>query len=57
MSPAYTRSSGYRLMQNATRFLDVDGTWKTLVYRGGMYAELMERSWPNQIVDLRGPVV
>ncbi len=44
-------------MQNATRFLDVDGTWKTLVYRGGMYAELMGRSWPNQIVDLRGPVV
>ena len=55
--PRIYRSSGYRLMQNATRFLDVDGTWKTLVYRGGMYAELMGRSWPNQIVDLRGPVV
>jgi predicted acetyltransferase len=55
--PRIYRSSGYRLMQNATRFLDVDGTWKTLVYRGGMYAELMGRSWPNQVVDLRGPVV
>ena len=55
--PRIYQRSGYRLMQNATRFLDADGTWKTLVYRGGMYAELMERSWPNQIVDLRGPVV
>ena len=56
MSRAYT---GERLQADAesTRFLDVDGTWKTLVYRGGMYAELMGRSWPNQIVDLRGPVV
>jgi predicted acetyltransferase len=55
--PRIYQRSGYRLMQNATHFLDADGTWKTLVYRGGMYAELMGRSWPNQIVDLRGPVV
>jgi predicted acetyltransferase len=55
--PRIYQRSGYRLMQNATHFLDVDGTWKTLVYRGGMYAELMARAWPNKIVDLRGPVV
>jgi predicted acetyltransferase len=55
--PRIYRSSGYRLMQNVTRFLDVDGTWKTVIYRGGMYAELTGRSWPNQAVDLRGPVV
>jgi predicted acetyltransferase len=55
--PRTYQRSGYWLMQNATRFLDFGGTWKTLVYRGGVYAELMARAWPNQIVDLRGPVV
>lgn len=55
--PRVYESSGYRLMRNAVRFLDHDGTWKTLVYRGGMYAELMEERWPDQLVDLRGPTV
>ena len=50
-------SSGYKPMRNSTRFLDGDGSWKTLVYRGGMYAELLDRSWPDQLLDLRGPVV
>jgi predicted N-acetyltransferase YhbS len=37
--PRVYASSGYQVMQNETRFLDVDGVWKTLVYRGGMVAE------------------
>jgi len=44
-------------MRNETRFLDVDGAWKTFVYRGSMYAELAERPWPNGILDLAGRVV
>jgi predicted acetyltransferase len=50
-------SSGYRLMQNQMRFLDTDGQWKTFVYRGSMYAELLGRPWPDQTVDLCGPAV
>jgi predicted acetyltransferase len=50
-------SSGYKLMQNEMHFRDTDGISKTFVYRGSMYAELLARSWPNQIVDLCGPVV
>jgi len=50
-------SSGYKLMQNEMHFLDTDGSWKTFVYRGSMYAELLQRPWPNQVVDLCGPVV
>jgi predicted acetyltransferase len=50
-------SSGYKLMQNEMHFRDTDGIRKTFVYRGSMYAELMARSWPNQVVDLCGPVV
>jgi predicted acetyltransferase len=55
--PRVYESSGYRLMRNPIRFLDHDGTWKTLVYRGGMYAELRDKRWRDQQVDLRGPVV
>jgi len=55
--PDVYASSGYRIMQKQIRFLDGDGAWRTLVYRGGMYAELADRAWPNQPVDLRGPVV
>ena len=44
-------------MANTTRFLDSDGAWKTLVYRGGMYAELGDRRWPNLPIDLRGRAV
>jgi predicted acetyltransferase len=55
--PRVYRSSGYKLLQSPLRFLDEDGNWKTLVYRGAMYAELADRPWPNQLVDLRGPVV
>jgi hypothetical protein len=55
--PRVYQSSGYRLMRNPIRFIDHDGAWRTLVYRGGMYAELLDRPWPGQLVDLRGPVV
>ena len=55
--PLVYRSSGYRLMQNETHFLDVDGAWKTFVYRGSMYSELTERPWPNQVLELHGGVV
>jgi predicted acetyltransferase len=55
--PHVYASSGYKLMPNRTRFLDTDGQWKTLVYRGSMYAELLARPWPNQPIDLCGPVV
>ncbi|HTI87078.1 MAG TPA: GNAT family N-acetyltransferase [Alphaproteobacteria bacterium] len=55
--PAVYRSSGYRDMTNTTRFLDHDGAWKDLVFRGGMVAELGGRRWPNLPIDLRGPSV
>jgi predicted acetyltransferase len=55
--PRVYASSGYKPMQNPTRFLAEDCSWSTFVYRGGMYAELLDRAWPNQLVDLRGPVV
>jgi predicted acetyltransferase len=55
--PRMYLSSGYRLMQNATHFLDADGAWKSFVYRGSMYAELAERPWPNRMLDLAGGVV
>jgi predicted acetyltransferase len=55
--PHVYASSGYKLMQNQTRFLDADGQWKTFVYRGSMYAELLARPWPNQLIDLCGPAV
>ena len=55
--PRVYASSGYRLMQNETRFLDADGQWKSFVLRGSMYAELLEKPWPNQPIDLCGPAV
>jgi GNAT superfamily N-acetyltransferase len=55
--PRVYESSGYKLMRNPIRFQDHDGTWTTLVYRGGMYAELTDNRWPDQVVDLRGPIV
>jgi|HubBroStandDraft_6_1064221.scaffolds.fasta_scaffold174219_2 predicted acetyltransferase len=55
--PRIYEGSGYKLMQNQIRFLDSDGAWKTFVYQGGMYAELMGTPWPNQAIDLCGPVV
>jgi predicted acetyltransferase len=55
--PRVYLSSGYRLMQNETHFLDVDGAWKTFVYRGSMYSELARRPWPNQMLELGGGVV
>ena len=55
--PQVYASSGYRLMQNVTRFIDHDGGEKTFVFRGSMYAELSARRWPGQLLDLRGPVV
>lgn len=55
--PAVYVSSGYRLMQNETRFLEPDGTSRTLVYRGSMVAELGARRWPNRVLDMRGKTV
>jgi predicted acetyltransferase len=55
--PSVYASSGYRPMANTTRFRDSDGAWKTFVHRGGMYAELAERRWPNLPIDLRGRAV
>ena len=55
--PRIYESSGYKLMQNATHFIEPDGTPRTLVYRGSMYAELSQRRWPNQLLDLRGRTV
>jgi predicted acetyltransferase len=55
--PRVYLSSGYRLMQNETHFLDVDGAWKSFVYRGSMYTELSERPWPNRVLELGGGVV
>jgi predicted acetyltransferase len=55
--PRVYLSSGYRLMQNETHFLDADGAWKSFVYRGSMYAELAERPWPNRVLEMAGGVV
>jgi predicted acetyltransferase len=55
--PSVYASSGYKPMANTTRFRDPDGSWKTVVHRGGMVAELTERRWPNLPIDLRGPAV
>lgn len=55
--PSVYASSGYRPMANTTRFLDDDGVWKIFVHRGGMYAELGDRNWPNLPIDLRGRAV
>jgi predicted acetyltransferase len=55
--PRIYEGSGYKLMQNATHFIEPDGTPRTLVYRGSMYAELSDRRWPNQLLDLRGRTV
>ena len=55
--PEIYRSSGYEEMTNETRFLDRGGTWKTLVYRGGMVCALSDRPWTNELLDLKGITV
>lgn len=55
--PRIYQRSGYKLMQNATHFIGPDGTPRTLVYRGSMYAELSQARWPNQLLDLHGRTV
>jgi predicted acetyltransferase len=55
--PRIYEGSGYKLMQNATHFVERDGTPRTLIYRGSMYAELLLKRWPNLLLDLRGPTV
>jgi len=55
--PRIYESSGYKLMQNATNFIESDGTPRSLIYRGSMYAELSHRPWSNQLLDLRGRTV
>ena len=55
--PRIYEGSGYKLMQNATHFIERDGTPRTLVYRGSMYAELSRKRWPNQLLDLCGRTV
>ncbi|WP_315745388.1 MULTISPECIES: GNAT family N-acetyltransferase [unclassified Bradyrhizobium] len=52
--PRVYASSGYRLIENETRFLGKDGTWQSGVYPGSMVAELMGRRWPDLQVDLCG---
>jgi hypothetical protein len=54
--PERYRSSGYRMMENETRFLE-NGQWRQFVHRGGMVAELSKRLWPNKLLNLRGPLV
>ena len=56
-NPKVYRSSGYHLMRNEMFFLDEDGHWKTYVFRGSMFCELDDRRWPDQKIDLNGPVV
>ena len=51
------RSSGYRPMQNVTRFLDTDGARREYVYHGGMVAELDHHQWDDAFLDLMGPTV
>ncbi|QPF85942.1 GNAT family N-acetyltransferase [Bradyrhizobium genosp. L] len=55
--PRIYQGAGYRLMENATHFIEPDGTPRTLIYRGSMYAELSAMRWPNQLLDLRGNTV
>jgi predicted acetyltransferase len=55
--PGVYASMGYRTIETTTHFLDGDGSWKTLVFRGAMVAEMMQRRWPNLPIDLRGPAV
>jgi predicted N-acetyltransferase YhbS len=55
--PRIYEGSGYKPMQNAMHFIEPDGTPRTLVYRGSMYAELSRARWPNQLLDLRGRTV
>jgi predicted N-acetyltransferase YhbS len=55
--PRIYESSDYKLMRNQTRILEADGQWKTFVYRGSMYAEILGRPWPNQLIDLCGTAV
>lgn len=55
--PAVYLSSGYKLMRNETRVLEADGQWRTFVFRGGMVAELSERAWPDELLDLCGTAV
>ena len=55
--PRIYEGIGYKLMRNATHFIEPDGTPRTLIYRGSMYAELSQRRWPNQLLDLRGRTV
>jgi predicted acetyltransferase len=55
--PRIYEGSGYKLMQNATHFIEPDGTPRILVYRGSMYVELSRKRWPNQLLDLRGRTV
>ena len=55
--PRIYEGIGYKLMRNATHFIEPDGTPRTLIYRGSMYAELSQRRWPNQLLDLRARTV
>jgi hypothetical protein len=45
------------LLSEGGRAVGADGHWKTLVYHGSMYAELLGRPWPNQAIDLCGTAV
>ena len=55
--PRIYLSSGYQPMHNQTTFIAADGQSTTLVFRGSMYAELLEDVWPNLPIDLCGTAV
>lgn len=54
--PTYYASSGYKPMENETRFVE-NGTARRFVYRGGMVAELGDAPWSCRLLDLRSEVV
>ncbi len=51
------KSSGYKTMANEVHFLDQDGNWKTFVYRGSMFCELSDHTWPKGLINLKGLAV
>ena len=55
--PRIYLSSGYKPMQNQTTCIGADGQSRTFVFRGSMYAELLEDIWPNLPIDLCGTAV
>jgi len=50
-------SSGYRTVENMLRYYDLkQKQWMTQAVAGAMVRPLGQRAWPEQWIDLRGPV-